>query len=177
MKDMTKVRRHTANLDEVLIRRDETHAWLIYKDHPFEETFSLPIKGLENLTDKQVLDRFNAHIRWCEESIASERPLEIADGYQQLRWNPEFKKWSIVGNVLRCKVDWDREAGDPPGQLAIRIDDKLLSGQDFLDMIETYEGWGMRIEFVHTENLVRRPAPLVRKRKVKVKQIPYPKFD
>jgi hypothetical protein len=170
-------RPRTATLDEVLIRRGEDTAWLIFKDRPFEDTFSHRIgPELGSLTDQQVLDRVNAHIKWSQEVVDSERPLEIADGYAQLEWDEEFKKWSAVGDVLRCVVDWE-PIGDPRGNVAIRVDDKLLSAQEFLRILATHEGWGMRVEFMHPENLTKRPKPLIRKRKQKRKQIPYPRFD
>lgn len=176
---MKQTKRRTIKLEEVLIRRGIDHAWMIYKDHPFEETMSRPIEPelLKTLTDQEILDRFNAHIKWCDEMIATEKPREIADGYPQIEWNKEFEQWHMVADVLRCQVDWDRNGDGPRGEVAIRIDEKLLSGKEFLNMIETYEGWGMRIEFVHKENLTRRPKPIVSKGKVKPKVIPYPKFD
>jgi hypothetical protein len=167
----------TATLDEVLIRRSEDTAWLIFKDRPFEDTFSHRIgPELGSLTDQQVLDRMNAHVKWCQQVVDSERPLEIADGCAQLEWNEELEYWSAVGGVLRCVVDWE-PIGNPRGNVAIRVDDKLLSAEEFLRILATHEGWGMRIEFMHPENLTRRPKPLIRKRKQERKQIPYPKFD
>ena len=167
----------TATLDEVIIRRSDDTIWLIFKDRPFEDTFSHRIGSeLCSLTDQQVLDRVNAHIKWCQAVVDSERPLEIADGYPQLEWDEECKTWSAVGDVLRCAASWE-PTGDPRGNVAICIDDKLLSANEFLRILTSREGWGMRIEFMDPENLVRRPKPVIRKRKQKTKQIPYPKFD
>jgi hypothetical protein len=60
-------------------------------------------------------------------------------------------------------VGWNRNGSgeNGMGELAIRIDDKLLTGQEFLDMIETYEGWGMRIEFMHPNRLTNPPETVI----------------
>jgi hypothetical protein len=77
------------------------------------------------------------------------------------------QQWTSAGDVLRCIVDWDSNgAGENGlGELAIRIDDKLLSGEEFLKLIETYEGWGMRIEFMHQNRLADPPEPMIKKGK------------
>lgn len=172
-----KTIRHIATLDEVIIKRNGTFAWLIYKDNPFEkEKLNLPLgqELLDRLSDQQVLDRFNAHIKWADEVVATERPLEIEEGYPQLEWNEEFECWSMVGDVLRATVCWQ---GGPDGRVAFQVDDEVLSADEFIDLFEKFEGGGMRIEFMDKDNLTRRPKPLIRKKKTKPKQIPYPQFD
>lgn len=165
-------------LDQVIIKRYGDFAWLIYKNNRFEkEKLSLNLGQhlLDKLSDQEVLDRFNAHINWLNEVLAIERPLEIEDGYAQLEWSEEFERWSMVGEVLRATVCW--QGGPDDGRVAFQIDDKELSADELVDLFEEFEGSGMRIEFVDKDNLTRRPKPLIRKKKTKAKQIPYPKLD
>jgi hypothetical protein len=117
---MTGKRFRTATLDEVLIRCSEDTAWVIFKDRPFEEQYSLTIgPKIALLTDEQVLDRVNAHYAWVQANIDNERPREIAEGFSQLEWNELCEAWSPVGDVLRCHVASHKEPGARRGKLAI----------------------------------------------------------
>lgn len=118
------------------------------------------------MNGRQIIKRFNEHIDWVLDSIATRRPLEIADGEPQLKWNKTCQQWTSGGDVLRCIVDWNSNGRGEHGlgELAIRIDDKLLSGQEFLDIIEVFEGSGMRLEFMHKNRLTNPPEPEIKVR-------------
>lgn len=151
-------------VDDLVISCDQDQAFVFHKELPTGGAFCLKASDLDLLTEQQILEKFNANIKRILDGIVNDCPVEIADGQPQLRWNHTCRKWSAVGHVLRCVVAWDRVDGDgePTGQLAIRIDDKLLSQEEFLAVIETFEGWAMRIEFMHPNRLTDPPKPLVK---------------
>mgnify|MGYP003384550579 CR=1 FL=1 len=177
-KNNTLKTRQLVTLDQVIIKRYGDFVWLIYKNNRFEKeklSLNLGQELLNKLSDQEVLDRFNVHIKWLDEVLAIERPLEIEEGYAQLEWSKEYERWSMIGDVLRATVCW--QGGPDDGRVAFQIDDKEFSADEFVDLFEKFEGSGMRIEFVDKDNLTRRPKPLIRKKKTKPKQIPYPKLD
>jgi len=59
--------------------------------------------------------------------------------------------------VLRCLIQ-DGENG----QLIVEVDDHEISLEQFGRLLTTYAGWGMRIEFVPSDELHRRPVHEVR---------------
>jgi hypothetical protein len=44
----------------------------------------------------------------------------------------------------------------------IKIDNQKLPAKQFVKLLTTFEGWGMRIEFVPAEEVHRRPVVQVR---------------
>lgn len=66
-----------------------------------------------------------------------------------------------MGDVVRCEVSWHPPG--PGGGIAIKVDDQLLSGEEFLKAIEVFEGSGMRIEFMHPNRLTNPPKPMIQK--------------
>ena len=150
-------------LDDLLVDERPDMVMLGHRESLREGILCLKRSEFDSLNGRQLLKRFNAYIDSLLEDIANDRPIEIADGQPQLKWDKECHQWTSTGDVLRCVVDWNRNgAGENGlGELAIRIDDKLLTGQEFLDMIETYEGWGMRIEFMHENRLTKPPEPII----------------
>ena len=73
------------------------------------------------------------------------------------------QQWSAAGDVLRCVVSWDRNGSGEHGlgQLAVCVDDKILSGNELLKIIKSYEGWAMCIEFMHSNRLTNPPESVV----------------
>ncbi len=151
-------------LDDLLVDCREDQVMLGHRESVSEGILCLKRSEFDSLSGRQILKRFNAYIDTLLEDIATERPIEIADGEPQLKWSKMCQQWTPAGDVLRCVVDWNSNGGGENGlgKLAIRIDDKLLTGKEFLDMIETYEGWGMRVEFMHENRLTSRPEPIIR---------------
>jgi hypothetical protein len=150
-------------LTDLLVDVRETQVMIGHRENLSNGILCLSAPDFDAMTGRQVIKKFNAYIDSLLEHIAADRPVEIEDGQPQLRWSRDCRQWTAAGHVLRCVVDWDSEAGEQPGQVAIRIDDKLLSGEEFLSVIESFEGWGMRIEFIHENRLTDRPEPIVQK--------------
>jgi hypothetical protein len=61
------------------------------------------------------------------------------------------------GRVLRCLVQDDEH-----GQLVVRVDGQALRLKQFGKLLTSYEGWGMRIEFVPEQEVHRRPILEIR---------------
>ena len=55
--------------------------------------------------------------------------------------------------MLRCLIQDDEH-----GQLVVKIDEQELRLKQFGKLLSTYEGWGMRIEFVPDVAVHRRPV-------------------
>lgn len=149
-------------LDDLLVGERENQVFLSHKDAPSGGILCLSDSEFDSLTGRQVMRRFNDYVESILNSIKNERPREIPDGEPQLRWSKECHTWTAAGDVLRCVVAWDRSVHgeNGVGELAIQIDDKLLTWQEFLKLIETQEGWGMRIEFMHPNRLTNPPKPI-----------------
>ena len=150
--------------DDLLVDCRPDQVMLAHRQSVSEGILCLRRDEFDSMNGRQILKRFNEYIDSLLSGIANECPIEIADGQPQLNWDETCQQWSSNSDVLRCVVDWNRNGKGEHGlgELAIRIDDKLLSGQEFLDMIETYEGWGMRIEFMHENRLTNPPQPIVK---------------
>ena len=150
-------------LDDLVVAEYPDQVMISHKEGKDQGSLCLRPEEFDSMTGPQILKRFNAFIDSLLNGIANDRPIEIVDGKPQLKWSKMSQQWTTAGDVLRCVVDWDSSVDDENGlgKLAIRIDDQLLTGQEFLDMIETYEGWGMRIEFMHPNRLTNPPEPIV----------------
>lgn len=111
------------------------------------------------LSEEEIVEKFNAHIDRLLDGILNERPIEIVHGKAQIKWSQTCRQWTPVGDVLRCELGWDREEEG----VSVIIDDKKLSGYEFLKLLEVNEGWGMRIEFMHPNRLLNPPEPLLKK--------------
>ncbi|NOJ28145.1 MAG: hypothetical protein DA330_09070 [Nitrososphaera sp.] len=146
--------------DLVCVERRE-QIMIGHKETPDNGVLCLKLTDFDAMSEQQILDKYNAHIDWLLDGILNDRPIEIAPGHAQLKWSKTSKQWTLAGDVLRCEVDWDSGEDELGGQVAIKIEDTLLSGEEFLKMIETYEGWGMRIEFMHPNRLTNPPEPIV----------------
>jgi hypothetical protein len=84
--------------------------------------------------------------------VAVELPL----GSAQIEYFARCDQWVPRGSVLRCLIREDLHS-----RLLIRVDERDLQLKQFGKLLATYEGWGMRIEFVPQEE-VHRPVVEIR---------------
>jgi len=150
------------NIKELLVEYQEKQVLVYHKDSLDGGILCIDITEIDSLHEDEILARFNAHIDWILNCIATERPIEIREGNPQIKWDRACEQWIPVGDVLRCEVSWHPPG--PAGAIAILIDDKRLSGQEFLKLLEVHEGLGMRIEFMDLNRLTNPPKPKIRKR-------------
>ena len=114
---------------------------------------------LDRMGDAEVLACYNATIA-ARDRLAAEHPyvaIEVPPGRPQIRYVPEGDQWVPRGGVVRCLVEDDER-----GQAVIRVDDRELSLAEFGQLLATYAGWGMRIEFTPEDEIERRPHREVR---------------
>jgi hypothetical protein len=78
-------------------------------------------------------------------------------GAAQIEYFARCEQWVPRGTVLRGLIRDSLQ-----GQLLIRVDEQDLRLKQFGKLLSTYEGWGMRIEFVSQEEVHRRPVVEVR---------------
>ena len=147
---------YLASLDEVKITRDGDTAHIEYvEDNVFSRNLVLGPK-IEQMTDQDILDEHNAHIRAAGELAHQFRnkPLtEIPLNRPQAEYFDKGYCWVPQADVLRCIVTTDEDTGET----SIIIDDQEFSLAEFGKILSAREGWGMRIAFVEEDELHRQP--------------------
>jgi hypothetical protein len=161
---MRKPRPIVYNLEEVVITRDDSTAHIKYKDPDYGETGLVLGEKLKDMTDQEIIDAYNDTLKAQAELardfkyIAIEPPL----GSPQITFHPDCDQWTPRGDVLRCLI---MDKSGNPREPVITIDNQELSWQEFGEMLCTYAGWGMRIEFTPEDAIHRRPKLEVREPK------------
>ncbi len=150
-------------LDDLVVAEYPDQLIISHKEGKDQGSLCLRPEEFDSMSGPQILTRFNAYIDSILDGILTDRPVEITDGEPQLKWNKECRQWTPTGDVLRCEVSW-HPAG-PEGAIAIKIDGQLLTGKEFLKVLEVNEGYGMRIEFMHPNRLTNPPEPKVQVKK------------
>lgn len=155
-----------SSVHELVVVEVNDQAMIRHKDCESHACLCLYLKDFDDMDETQILSRFNAYIDDILHSIGTDSPIELEPGKPQIRWSRQCFQWVPEGDVLRCEVSWDRTADSEDGQgaIAIKIDDNLLSGKEFLDLLAVQEGSGMRIEFMHPNRLTNPPEPIIQKK-------------
>jgi len=153
---------YLASLDEVTITRDGDTAIITYiEDNVMSRSMKLgPV--IEDMTDQDILDEHNAHIRAAGEMAHEYRnkPLtEVPLNSPQVEYFDKGYYWVPRADVLRCIVTTDTDADT--SETAIIIDDLEFSLEEFGKMLSTREGWGMRIAFVEEDELHEQPKIVI----------------
>ena len=148
-----------ASLDEVQITREGEYAVVSFAD-PLIGGMNLKLgPQVQQMTDIEILARYNEVIAAMEESVNSydNTVIEIPVGKPQIKHAKLSDQWVPVGDVLRCIID-EGEDRLP----TIWIDDRELSWREFGRMLLTHAGWGMRVQFVPEEWVHEDPDVEVR---------------
>ncbi len=86
----------------------------------------------------------------------SRLPRWCSTGSPQIEFNPEFAHWHPRGDVLRCVIT------DPGLKAHFQIDDRILTIEEFGEMMVVYSGWGVRMVIVPEDELHLQPEIEVR---------------
>ncbi|MEM9456533.1 MAG: hypothetical protein AAGF11_20310 [Myxococcota bacterium] len=148
-------RAFVASLDQVKITREGEDALIEYADSEVGHTSLRLGPRIHDMTDQDILDRHNEIIETMDELRATSEHVarEIPVGRPQVEYHARSDQWVPRGDVVRGVVTCDDE-----GQAAIDIDGREFSMEEFGRMLQTYEGWGMRLTFVDEDHVDEVPA-------------------
>ncbi len=158
-------RPHVASAEQVRIRRDGDAAIIEYADASVATThFTVGAARLASMTDEEVLALWNSGLAAQE---AHRRSLhytatEIPVGKPQLEFFEAGNQWTPRGDVVRCQILSDAAIAPALDEPFVSIDDRDFTLAEFMTMVGTFGGWGMRLEFVPDDELHLRPRRKVR---------------
>lgn len=152
-------------MEEVRITREGDAAVIEYADDSIATThFSLGAAKIATMTDAEILDAWNE----CLENMEAQRrafeyvATEIPVGKPQVKFFAQGDQWVPRGHVLRCQLLSDAAIQPSLDEPFVSIDDRDFTLAEFMKMVGTFGGWGMRIEFVPDDELHVRPKLKVR---------------
>ena len=142
-----------ASPDEVRISREDDTAVIEYADPSILRVHLRFGARLAAMTDAEVLEEHNAILEAKDEYAAEmDRPLiEIPSGLPQIEFCGLTQQWETRGDVLRCHI------GSDQGETFVWIDDLKLGLDEFGDLLQVFEGFGMRIAFVDQDEVACEP--------------------
>ena len=159
-------RPYIASPDQVKITREGEYAIIEYADEAVRTTqLKVGAERLASMNDEQLLNYWNELIRNNDEFrervkyVAEEIPI----GKPQVEYFELGDQWTPRGHVLRCQVLTDAAILPKLSEPFVSIDGRDFTLGDFMKMVGTFGGWGMRIEFVPADEMHVRP-------KLKVKE-------
>jgi hypothetical protein len=163
---MPKPRRpRVASLDEVHITREGDAAVIRYADESVAVThFTIGAEKLEGMSDEDILDLWNGGLEAQEQHrqafdfVATEVPA----GKPQVEYFERGNQWTPRGHVLRCELLTDAAIEPALDEPFVSIDGRDFTLAEFMQLVGTFGGWGMRIEFVPDDELHVRPKLKVR---------------
>jgi hypothetical protein len=153
-------RPYAASVEQVRITRDGDDAIVEYADASVATThLRMGAEKLASMTDEQLLDFWNEGIVARDEHrrTLSYTATEIPVGKPQVEFFDRGNQWTPRGHVVRCEILSD--AAIPPAldEPFVAIDGRDFTLGEFMTMVGTFGGWGMRIEFVPDDELHQRP--------------------
>jgi hypothetical protein len=82
---------------------------------------------------------------------------EVPAGKPQLELFEEGNQWVPRGHVLRCELLSDAAIEPDLNEPFVSIDGRDFTLGEFMRIVGSFGGWGMRIEFVPNDELYERP--------------------
>lgn len=157
-------RPHVASPDEVRITREGDAAIIEYADPDVATTYlTMGKEKLDKMTDAEILQFWNESIEARDEFMAEHDNVcvEIPLGKPQVRYEERADQWVPRGHVLRTRIlgAMGNEDLDEP---FVTIDNRDYTIREFVRMVSTFGGWGMRIAFVADTHLDEEPVIEVR---------------
>jgi hypothetical protein len=151
--------RYIARLPDVIVTRDGEFARIEYKEGDIAATLLEIGPEIREMSDSEIVELHNEGLRNNARQATEDKQVavEVPLGSAQIEYFARCDQWVPRGSVLRCLI-----RDDLHGQLLFRVDEQDLRLKQFGKLLTTYEGWGMRIEFVPEEEVHRRPVVEVR---------------
>jgi hypothetical protein len=152
-------RPYVASPDQIRVTRQGDEAIFEYADEAVATTHvRFGAEKLASMTDEELLDWWNEGIQAREEhrETVSYTATEIPVGKPQTEFFEAGHQWTPRGHVLRCQVlgaGTEADVDEP----FVSIDGRDFTVGEFVTMVSTFGGWGMRIEFVPDDELHVRP--------------------
>jgi len=156
---------YVASADQVRITREGDYAVIEYADDAVATThLKMGADKLASMVDEELLDFWNDHIEAREDDreSVSYTATEIPVGKPQLQFFEEGNQWTPRGHVLRCQILSDAAIQPHLDEPFVSIDGRDFTLGEFMTMVGSFGGWGMRIEFVPDDELHERPKVRVR---------------
>jgi hypothetical protein len=149
---------YIACLEDVIVSRDDDFARIDYKEGDIAATLLHIGPDIREMTDREILDLHNESLgSQARRSIESNVVFEVPAGSAQIEYFARCDQWVPRSRVLRCLIQ-----DDDRGRVVVKVDDQELQLRQFGKLLTSYEGWGMRIEFVPEDDVHRRPVLQVR---------------
>lgn len=156
---------YVASPDQIKITRDRDDAIIEYADSEVATThLKIGADKLATMTDEQLLSFWNDHLRACQEHRKSINYVatEIPVGRPQVQYFAPGDQWTPRGHVVRCQILSDAAVPPDVDEPFVCIDGRDFTLAEFMTMVGTFGGWGMRIEFVPNDELHIRPKIRIR---------------
>lgn len=153
-------RPYPASAEQVRITRSGDAAIIQYADDSVATThLTIGAEKLASMTDGQVLELWNEGLVASEEHRRSLRytAIEIPMGKPQVEFFDRGNQWTPRGHVLRCQILSDAAITPALDEVFVAIDGRDFTLGEFMTMVGSFGGWGMRIEFVPDDEMHERP--------------------
>jgi hypothetical protein len=140
--------RYIAALDEVTVTRDGDCARIEYREAGIAVT-NLDIGSeIAGMSDSDIVEVHNEGLRDHAKQAAEDKHVafEVPLGAAQIEYFARCDQWVPRSCVLRCLIQVAED-----GELIVKIDERKLRLKEFGKLLATYGEWGMRIEFVPSD--------------------------
>jgi hypothetical protein len=150
---------YIACLDEVVVTREGDFARIQYRERDITDALLHIGPEIGEMRDQEIVELHNEYLRNDGRQVDEDRQVvfEVPLGSAQIEYFARCDQWVPRSRVLRCLI---RDVKD--GRFVVTIDGQKLQLKQFVKLLATYEGWGMRIEFVPEDEVHRRPSLEVR---------------
>lgn len=158
-------RPYIASREQVRITRKGDSAIIEYADESVATThLTMGADKLASMTDEQLLEFWNDGIAASEAHRHSIKytATEIPEGNPQVEFFERGNQWTPRGHVVRCQILSDAGIEPALDEQFVSIDGRDFTLAEFMRMVGTFGGWGMRIEFVPDDELHKRPRLKIR---------------
>jgi hypothetical protein len=158
-------RPYVASAEQVRITRNGDDAIIEYADESVATThLKMGADKLASMTDEQLLEFWNDGIVARDEhrESLSYTATEIPEGKPQVEFFERGNQWTPRGHVVRCQILSDAAIQPDLDEPFVAIDGRDFTLAEFMSMVGSFGGWGMRIEFVPDDELHKRPRLKVR---------------